>query len=76
MSRFFGCLLLLAGLLGIVASVYVGVWTMFIGGIVTIIEQIQTPPVQALDVAIGIVKILYASTVTGLLTAGSCLLCA
>lgn len=48
-------------LFGIGFGLYVGVWVCFIGGIVDIINQIQTPPVEALALAIGIAKFLFAS---------------
>ena len=50
-------------LLGIVLGLYVGIWVMFIGGIVQIIHQIQAPHIEAMQVAIGVARILCASFV-------------
>ena len=55
------------GLLIIVASVlgglYVGGWIFFVGGIVEVIEAIKATPVEAIGVAVGILKVVLASTV-------------
>jgi hypothetical protein len=71
MTKLFGGLLFLASIAGVLGAVYLGAWAMFIGGIVAIIEQVQNPPVVALEVAFGILRILFAGTVTGLVATGS-----
>lgn len=53
-----GVLLIVAGA---AFGVYVGVWVCFIGGIVQIIEAIKASPVEALDIAFGIVRIIFAA---------------
>lgn len=58
MKAVIGIILILAGIL---LGIYVGGWLFFIGGIVQIIEQIQSTPVDAYAVAFGILKIILAS---------------
>lgn len=65
MRNALGILLMVAGL---ALGLYVGVWLMFIGGIVQIIEAIKASPVEALDIAIGAARVLGAGVV-GMLTA-------
>lgn len=45
---------------GIALGLYLGVWVMFIGGIVDIIDQIKSPELSAMAVAWGVVKIVFA----------------
>lgn len=47
--------------LGIAAGLYFGLWLCFIGGIVDIINQFKAADTSAMIVAIGVVKILFAS---------------
>lgn len=70
MKTFLGVFLILLGLL---LGAYVGVWVMFIGGIVQIIEAIKTTPVEAMDIAIGSARVFF-STVTGAIAAYTCIL--
>jgi hypothetical protein len=58
MIKIIGGLLMVAA--GVVAGLYVGVWWAFIGGIVDIINEIKSVEVTALNVAIGIAKVLFA----------------
>lgn len=60
-----GLLLIVAG---IALGLYVGLWLMFIGGIVSIIEQIRSEHLDALTVAWGVARILFAGMV-GMLAA-------
>jgi hypothetical protein len=51
--------------LGIIVGLYVGVWICFIGGIVDIVNEINTQnringSLDAMTVAIGVVKIMFA----------------
>ncbi len=48
---------------GILLGLYVGVWLMFIGGIVGAIEIFQSGNVQALPVAINVAKVFFATFV-------------
>lgn len=50
-------------ILGIILGVYVGGWVMFVGGIVQFINSIASTPIYALGIAIGIVRIIFASMV-------------
>lgn len=52
-----GCVII-ASVLG---GLYVGLWLMFIGGIIQIIEGIKATPTESFDIAIGIVRILFAA---------------
>jgi hypothetical protein len=47
-------------LVGIVLGLYVGVWVLFIGGIIDVIEQIKADELQAMAVAIGVAKVIFA----------------
>jgi len=46
-----------------VAAIYVGGYLMFIGGIMQTIEGIKADPVNASDVAFGIIRLLFAGFV-------------
>ena len=46
--------------LGVLAGVYVGVFVMFIGGIVQLINAVKETPVPALDIAFGIARIVLS----------------
>ena len=65
MKLILGVLLVLAG---IALGLYVGVYLMLIGGIVGIIEQIKAPEIDAMTLALNIVKIPFAGF-TGVLSA-------
>ena len=54
-------------LLGIATGVYVGIWWAFIGGIAQIIQQIQADSIDALTVACGVAKVLFAGTLGSLI---------
>lgn len=60
MKTILGLLLILGGL---AAGLYVGVWLMLIGGIVDIVNQIKAPDTNALALAIGVAKIVFAGAV-------------
>ena len=53
-------LAVMVALIGVVLGVYIGVWLLFIGGIVDIIEAIKAVPVDSFKFAFGIVKFLFA----------------
>lgn len=63
MKSIFGLVMIVGG---IVLGLYVGLWLMFIGGIVQIIEAIRAPELVAMSVAIGVVKIIFAGISGGL----------
>jgi hypothetical protein len=58
MKKIAGVILILVG---IFVGLYVGLWLMFIGGIVQLINQLQAPHIEALQVSYGVVKIMLAS---------------
>lgn len=62
MKLIFGILLVV---LGIALGIYVGVWLMFVGGIVQIVKSIQAGIPDATVIAWGIVKIIFAGVVGG-----------
>lgn len=67
---------MLGGLLiavGLAAGLYVGVWLMFIGGIVQVIETIRAPELSAVDVAVGVARVVFAGLV-GWLSAMLCVI--
>jgi hypothetical protein len=57
MKPILGILLILAG---IASGIYFGVWWALIGGIVVVIEQVRAVNLDAMTVALGIVRILFA----------------
>lgn len=48
---------ILIAIVGIALGIYVGVWLMFIGGIVQIVNSIN--PLNGLGIALGIVRIVF-----------------
>ncbi len=62
MKKIIGILIAIAG---IALGIYVGVWLMFIGGIVQIVNSIN--PVNGLGIALGIARIIFCE-VGGLIT--------
>jgi hypothetical protein len=55
-------------IMAVLAGLYVGGWVMFIGGIVDIIEAAKATPVEALPIAVGLLKVMMAM-VTGWIVA-------
>ena len=51
-------------ILGIIIGLYVGIWIMFIGGIMLIANGVQTGTLTAVILAWGIIRIIFAS-ITG-----------
>jgi len=47
----------------VIIGLYLGIWVMLIGGIVQIVQSV-TPTVEALGIAIGIVRVLLTSVVS------------
>ena len=60
MKAFVGFILILAG---IAFGLWAGVWWAFIGGIVDIINEVKSADVSALNIAIGVVKIVFAGAI-------------
>lgn len=48
---------------GVVLGLYAGIWWAFIGGIVDVIREIRAPELDAMNVAIGIAKVLFAGLI-------------
>lgn len=48
---------ILIAIVGIALGIYVGVWLMFIGGIVQIVNSIN--PLNGLGIALGIARIIF-----------------
>ena len=60
MSKAIGAILILAGIAG---GLYLGIWVCFIGGIVDFINGLRSNPMDAMKIAIGLVKFFSASLV-------------
>ncbi len=45
----------------IVIGFYVGGWVCFVGGIIDVIEAIRSTDLVAMDVAIGVIKVMFAA---------------
>ena len=58
---------------GIVFGLYVGVWVMFIGGIIQVVDAVQIHPVPAMHLGLGILRIVSASFV-GIISAFACII--
>lgn len=56
MGRFLGWLSIIGG---IVLGTYIGIWVLLIGGITQIINNLN--PINALEIAIGIVRIMFCA---------------
>lgn len=67
---------ILAAVAGIALAAYVGIWIMFVGGIVVLIDAVQADPISGTSVAWGLVRIIFASTAAGLTVAASVALAA
>lgn len=52
---------ILIAIVGIALGIYVGVWLMFVGGIVQIINSIN--PINGLGIALGIARIIFCEVV-------------
>jgi len=63
-------LLLVIG--GIILGLWLGVYIMFIGGIVQLINAVKATPVEAMGIAIGITRIIFAGLV-GWVAGGLCI---
>jgi hypothetical protein len=50
---------------GAAFGLYVGLWWAFIGGIVDVISAIRAPELVAMDVAIGVAKVMSAGVIGG-----------
>ena len=68
LSRLIGALIILGG---IALGLYAGLWIMFIGGIVQLVEAVKLTPINSIGVAFGIAKILLAWPVGWLIGIGS-----
>ena len=51
---------LLLIIIGVIFGLYVGIWVCFVGGIIDIIEQIRATNLEAMSVAWGVAKIVFA----------------
>ena len=65
MKIILGVILILAG---VAVGLYVGVWLCFIGGIIQIVDAIKTTPTEGFEIAIGILRVVFAG-VAGVLSA-------
>lgn len=57
-------LLLIIG--GVAFGLYAGLWWAFIGGIIQIIDAVKATPVPAMDVALGIARVVFAGAIGGI----------
>ena len=48
---------------GIALGLYAGLWWAFIGGIVQIVDAVKATPVEALSLAFGIAKVVFAGAI-------------
>lgn len=60
MKQIIGFILVIAG---VIFGVWAGLWWAFIGGIVDVISAIRAPEFIAMDVAIGVAKVMFAGAI-------------
>lgn len=48
---------------GIALGLWAGIWWAFIGGIVDVIREIRAPELDAMSVAVGIAKVIFAGLI-------------
>lgn len=48
---------------GVCAGLYFGLWWAFIGGIISVIEQIRAPELSATTTALAIARIIFAGAI-------------
>lgn len=63
--NFVGIILMVAG---VALAVYAGLWWAFIGGIIQAVEAVKATPIDAMDLALGIARIVFAGFI-GVMTA-------
>ena len=64
MNKIIGALIIV---IGVFAGLYVGIWVLFIGGIIQVIEAIRATELLAMPIALGIARVLFASFVTSII---------
>jgi hypothetical protein len=65
MKQIIGAVLMV---IGIAVGIYAGFWWAFVGGIVDIVDAVKAENIVAMDIAIGIAKIVFAGAI-GTITA-------
>jgi hypothetical protein len=58
-NKFFIILGAIITLSGILTSIWFGVWWMFIGGIIMIIEAAKSDPINSMNIALGIARVFF-----------------
>jgi len=48
---------------GVLFGIWAGLWWAFIGGIVDVISAIRAPELEAMDVAIGVAKVMFSGVI-------------
>jgi hypothetical protein len=48
---------------GIALGLYAGLWWAFIGGIVQVIDAAKATPVEALGIALGVARVIFAAAI-------------
>lgn len=69
MKKFRNVIASFIAVIAALVAVYVGVWTMFIGGIIQGIEGIKETPVNSMDIAFGVTRVIFAGLVAYLVIA-------
>jgi len=62
MKKLFGIVLVI---LGVVTSVYIGLFFMFLGGIVQIVEALEAPRLITMTLAVGVARVAFAGVAWG-----------
>lgn len=61
------CIGILLAIAAVAGGLYVGIWLCLVGGIVQVIEGAKATPVSSMDVALGVVRFMFAG-LSGVLT--------
>ena len=56
---------------GVVFGIYAGLWWAFIGGMVDVISAIRAPELVAMNIAIGVAKVVFAGVIGGVSVAAA-----
>jgi len=49
--------------LGVVFGLYMGIYFAFVGGIINILDGVQTVPLNSYDIAVGVAKVVFCAPI-------------
>ena len=60
MKTVIGLIMVVSGFIG---GLYMGIWWAFIGGIVQVIQEIRAEDLEALNVAMGVARVIFSALI-------------